>query len=49
MNLDELREELKDVLSYFGLAYGDGDQVEVTVSEGKLSFKYGDREVLISL
>lgn len=43
MNGEDLYNEIKDALSYFGLKFSEKHLMTVTCSEGHLSFWYGKR------
>lgn len=45
MNADELYEELKSALRYFGLAWGQKSEVQVCIQNDALLFTHGGRTV----
>lgn len=47
MTMDQLYEEMKEVLRFFGLAFNQKDQVTVTFEANKVHFKYKNMTVSI--
>lgn len=45
ISAEDLYQEIKDVLTYFGLSFHQKDEVEVTLQDGMLLFKHGKRAV----
>lgn len=49
MSMDDLYEEMKSALSYFGLRFSAKDQVKVYICDDRLIFEFEGREISIPL
>lgn len=47
MNGEDLYNEIKDALSYFGLKFSEKHLMTVTCSEGRLLFSYNKRYLVV--
>lgn len=47
MNAEELYEELKEALRYFGLSFHQKDQVKVSARTDKIIFEHAGREIIL--
>lgn len=48
MTGEELYEEIKAALRYFGLGFSQMDQIKVTFSNGAVQFHYGGRAIEVT-
>ena len=46
-NAQDLYQEIKDALDYFGLSFHQKDEVEVAFQDGMLLFKYRNRAIAL--
>lgn len=49
MNAEQLYQEMKDALDYFGLSFHSKDHVVVTIEGNKLIFSYNNRSVAVTI
>ena len=49
MNAEELYQEMKDALAYFGLSFHSKDHVTVSIDGNKLVFAYNNRYVVVTI
>jgi len=49
MSMEDLYQEMKDALKYFGLHFSQKDEVKIWVADGRLYFCYDTKEISIQL
>lgn len=48
MSLEDFYQEIKGVLHYFDLSFGEKDKVEVTITTEGVLFSYKNKSILLS-
>lgn len=49
MNAEQLYQEMKDALDYFGLSFHEKDKMVVTIEGNQIVFSYNNRSISVTI
>lgn len=49
MTLDEFYEEMKNALRFFGLHFGEKEEVQISAENGAITLAHGNKTITISV